>query len=464
MKRFFFVAAALCHVAGCRTTTNDSQVQNVNPDGGNGRGDQPAGNDFESTGGLRHKGFEVRFTNPVCKDYKYSPAQTVISVDGQQLTQKPKNTFCSRLDSTASANRPEAPQYKLVEWIRDADTKEIFFAYLSFSNRTVAEEICKAVKERNVKVTFVLDATTDLTRANELLACEPANGDPAYKPKLFKRGQVGGIGYAHNKIFFINPNEGNIKLAVSSGNMSSGIVLHHENWLFVQPERDTYFTEAHRCLMKGQLDHYQSKSVYEKFIKDCRKQITYQPETDIRVFFVPGEGNPATQAIESSIKEAQAIKLAAHRFGYSRLINALKTELESTSPATLQMIFDDDTYWAGQGSPTGDNASWEFTNAMSLKSRGADVKWMETNHGEHLLHHNKFLIFNMPQGSSKKSAVFTGAGNFTGTAFSSNFENFYFIEMPSIVAAYNKQYDMMWNQLASETGNLPKKDTLPPVQ
>jgi hypothetical protein len=462
MKRYFFVAAALYAAIGCRTTNDDSQVQNVNPDGRNDPA--PGGNDLESTGGLRHKGFEVRFTNPVCKDYLYSANQAVISVDGQTLTQKPKNTFCSRLDSAASASRPEAPQYKLIEWIRDADTKEIFFAYLSLSNKVVVEEVCKAIKDRSVKVTFVLDSTTDLTRANELLACEPGNGDPAYKPKLLKRGNIDGIGYAHNKIFFINPNQGNIKLAVSSGNMSSGIVLHHENWLFIQPERDTYFTEAHRCLMKGQLDHYQSKAIYQTFIKDCRKQITYQPETDIQVFFVPGEGNQATQVIESSIKESQSIKLAAHRFGYSRLINALKRELDSNGPASLQMIFDDDTYWAGQGTPTGDNAAFEYTNAMSLKSRGAQVKWMETNHSEHLLHHNKFLIFNMPQGSGKKSAVFTGAGNFTGTAFSSNFENFYFIEMPSIVAAYNKQYDMMWSTLASDTGSLPKKDTLPPIQ
>lgn len=467
MKRFLIAVAALLSIAGCRTTEEESDSKNiplpVDPDAGIPEGGTPGGvNDTESIGSLRHKEFEVRFTNPICQVYKYGTTQNVVSVSGQPLSQKPKDVFCTRTDSPISSARPESPQFKLVEWINHPDTKEIFFAYLSFSNKTVQDEVCKAIKERNVKVTFVLDDTTDLVRANELLACEPANGDPAFKPKLLRRGHTPGIGFAHNKMFLINPNAGDIRLVVSSGNMSSGVVLHHENWLFVQPFRDTYFAEAHLCLMKGQIDHYQTKAKYQSFIKTCKSQITFPEETDIRSFFVPGEGDAATKVIEENTAEAEDIRLAAHRFSYNKLIAALKTKLGSTAPATVRMVFDDDTYWAGKGTPTGDNTASEYKNATFLESRGAKARWMETNHSAHLLHHNKFIIFNMPQGSAKKSGVFTGAGNLTGTAFSSNFENFYYIDNAKIVEAYNKQYDHLWNDLATDTPNMPAKDSLPP--
>lgn len=460
--KLYLVAALLLSMAACRTTDNGSQPLDQTDPGSSGN--TANDNATQYTGALRHKGFEVRFTNPVCKDYHYSANQSVTSNSGQVLTQKPKNTFCSYTDTTVSASRPEAPQYKLIEWIKDPETKEIFFAYLSFSNRTVQEELCRAVTDRNVKITFVLDDTTDLTRANALLACAPANGDPAFKPQLLRRGHTTGIGYAHNKIFFINPNIGHMRIAVSSGNMSSGIVLHHENWLFIQPERDTYFAEAHRCLMEGQINHYQSKSKYENFIKQCRSQIQHREETDIKTYFVPGEGGEATKAIEAGVESAENIKLAAHRFSYNKLLASLKKELESNHPASLQMLLDDDIYWAGQGQQVGDNQRTEYTNAINLQRKGGKIKWMETNHGEHLLHHNKFIVFNQPQGATKKSGVFTGAGNFTGTAFNSNFENFYYIEMPEVVDAYNKQYDMMWNSLATETEMLPRQNILPPTQ
>ena len=458
----FIIVAALS--MSCRTTEEESEIKVLPGAGGNNPTPVPdpndgGGDDLEDIGALKHKGFEVLFTNPECANYLYG--QNVVSVGGQTLTQKPKNTFCTQNDAAASATRADAPQAKLLEWIKDPTTKEIFFAYLSFSNRTVQTELCKAVTERNVKVTFVLDNTTDLARANDLLACVPANGDPAFKPKLLRRGHGEGVGYAHNKVFFINPNDGDIRLAISSGNMTSGIVLHHENWLFIQPARDSYFTEIHRCLMNGQIDHHETKTKYQKFIKDCRSKITFKEETDIKAFFVPGDGEQATKKIEEAIPEAATIRLAAHRFSYNKLIAALKKELESSSPAQLSMIFDDDTYWAGKGTPTGDNTASEYTNATSLTSRGAEARWMETNHSGHLLHHNKFLIFNMPQGSTKKSAVFTGAGNLTGTAFSSNFENFYYIENQAIIDAYNKQYDHLWGTLSTKTDNMPKQNTLP---
>jgi hypothetical protein len=123
--------------------------------------------------------YTVLFTNPVCRRYAYSSNQDVVSNDGTRLEAKPENVFCTQSDGAASSARDSAPQKKLIDWIKDPDTKEIFFAYLSFSNRVVAAELCTAIQQRNVKVTMVLDRETELAAANQVLACRPGNGDPA---------------------------------------------------------------------------------------------------------------------------------------------------------------------------------------------------------------------------------------------------------------------------------------------
>lgn len=408
---------------------------------------------------LRYSDYEVLFTNPVCVDYLYD--HPVRSVGGSVLTQKPKNAWCSQRDAAASGIREEAPQQKLLSWIDDPETKEIFFTYLSFSNNVVKNALCRAIEQRNVQVTFVLDSGTDLTAANSLLACRPADGLEAHKPKMYLRGNVGGIGYAHNKTFMINPTSGKFRLAFSSGNMTSGIVLHHENWHFISPERDTHFAQAHLCMKQGQIGHADSASEYKSFIRRCRAAIPYPEESDIKVFFVPGEGDRATQFMTDAIRSAEQIRLAAHRLSYNKLLSSLKSALRSASAPELQIVVDDDVWWVGHGEQTGDNIVSEYYNVNDLVELGGEARWMETNHTEHLLHHNKYVVFNMPAGSRKASAVFGGAGNLTGAGFTTNFENFYYVEIPTVVDAYNAQYDHVWNDLATKTGDLPAENTLP---
>ena len=82
---------------------------------------------------------------------------------------------------------------------------------------------------------------------------------------------------------------------------------------------------------------------------------------------------------------------------------------------------------------------------------------METNHNSRLLHHNKFMIFR----GETVNAVFTGAGNFTSTAFNENFENFYMITIPHVKQRFAWQYWHMWTQLASDPGDLPTENVMP---
>ena len=69
--------------------------------------------------------YEILFTNPKCGVYKYKTQ--IESVGGQKLDQKPENVYCkNQYDKRRSAEQKTSPQYRLIEWINNENTKEIF--------------------------------------------------------------------------------------------------------------------------------------------------------------------------------------------------------------------------------------------------------------------------------------------------------------------------------------------------
>lgn len=420
----------------------------------------PEGSDVQAftTGpNLSYESYEVLFTNPDCADYVYPTSSTVVANDGTVLTQKPKGAYCSSADGAASGAQATSPQKRLVEWIDAPETHEVFFAYLSFSNRVVEQALCNAIQTRDLKVTMVLDRETDLGAANRVLACQPQ--DPANAPRLELRGHDATIGFAHNKVFLVNPHEDRVRLVFSSGNLSSGLVTHHENWHFVTVAGTTHFAQAHVCLMEGMLDHYRTKQEYGTFIKQCRDAIPVGEEADLKTFFVPGDGGRAGNSLKAAIRGATSIGMAAHRFGYNVIRTEIGRRLDGQNPPAVRMVVDDDVWWAGHGDQTVLNTHQEYGFVDTLVQKGMSVHYMETNNGANQLHHNKFIVFDAPQGPS----AFAGAGNLTGTAFSDNFENFYMISIPSVVQAMADQHAHLY-ELATPADRLPASNTVRPTR
>jgi len=402
--------------------------------------------------------YAVLFTNPVCQTYEYT--QDVYSVSGDLLDSKPQNAFCYPEDKEASGARPESPQYKLIEWINDPSTEEVFFAALSFSNSAVRDALCSAVTERNVKVRFVLDSNTSLDKANQLLACEPLSGDPADAPEMFLRGHEGNISIHHNKLFLLNPGQETMRIAFGSGNVSSGLVLHHENWHFITLPTSTHFAQAHLCLMEGVLHHGQAKADYSSFIRECKESIPAREEGDAKALFVPGEGGRGSNYIINAIRKAEAVDILAHRFTHSTYVEQFRRRLTGDNPPAVRMVLDDDMYWAGKGDIVGGNEPFEYDRVTTLTDAGMDARYVETNHPAHLLHHNKVMIFDLPGGQN--DTVFCGAGNFTKSAFKNNYENFYYVSIPQVVERYREQYEHMWNELATKLEDMPAENVIPP--
>ena len=402
----------------------------------------PEGKADEVAVPLKYKSYDVLFTNPLCREYKYSPA--IETADGSKtLTAKPKNVYCSRTDMPASAARPSSPQNKLLTWVEPLGANdEIFLAYLSFSNQVVGDALCAAIG-RGTKVTFVLDAASPTS--DKLKTCGAT---------ILLRGHVGSIGYAHNKIILINPHGDSeyMKMTFSSGNMSSGVVTHHENWHFIEVARESYFAQNHVCLMEAQIDADSSagRTQYKNSLTECRNAIQAPEETDIKSFFIPNrdDAKRAEKYMLGAIDEAKRIDLGAHRFGHSKLVAKLEDKLEAGN-LQMRMVADDDLYWldpvSGPASQPGENDEFEANNVKRLRTAGAgkfEDRYFETNHSEHLLHHNKYLIYRT--GTGKVFGLLAGAANLTGTGFNDNFENIYFIKIPHVLAAFDTQFARVW--------------------
>jgi len=396
--------------------------------------------------------YEVYFTNPVCKEYFYE--SPVLTNSGNFVASKPKNVYCKDDDKLINEFRITSPNYHVLKLVNDKDVKELFLTYLSFSNHQVADALCRAIR-RDVKVTFIIDSNAkDRAGSREELdmikSCRPINVEN--EPRTEFRGNISGLGYAHNKIILAHykSNPDKRMVVFGSGNMSTGTTTHHENWNFLTTNKNSYFYQVHECIKEGMLN-IQSRKDFKTFMKECRSKIATQEEEDIKVYVIPTDGKAAMANITNKFDEATSIEGAAHRFTHLQITNAIiKAEKEFKR---VRFILDDDIYWVGvRNKRTGASMFFEFLKAIKIIQAGADVRYMQTNQNGWQLHHNKFLIFNFADGSG---GVHTGAGNFTKAAFSKNFENYYYVTIPEVVNTFRTQFDHMFYELATPFGDLP---------
>ena len=287
--------------------------------------------------------FEPLFTNPVCATYNYGGP--VFTESGKTLTAKPQNVYCKPSDETASVARPSSPQYRIVQWVSDQNTKSIYMAYLSFNSKNVGRALCAAVG-RGVQLSIVLDggenpAQPELNKdAESLKSC----GRPGLVTVTY-RGSTQGLGYAHNKIMLINPKHPVTGVLFSSGNMTGGTSINHENWNFITTSGESYFAQAHVCVVEAMILAGETKTSFAKSLNDCRGKIKAQPESDIRVFFSPVDGALAMEQVKQAASSATLVEAMSHRFS-GQMAELFKGLLTSKKP--IKFILDDDIYWSAK--------------------------------------------------------------------------------------------------------------------
>lgn len=410
--------------------------------------------------------YEVLFTNPECKTYYYE--RPLVTNTGNEVRSKTRNAYCKSSDASRSQNRADSPHSRFIDWISDKNTKSIFMSYLSFSKSSITKELCYAIK-RGVSLTMIIDSNNDgdenrMREFNNIEKC--ALG--ANNVRLELRGGEGRggnkLGYAHNKIFLVNfDRQGETKVAFSSGNLSSGLATHHENWHFITTHSSSYFAQAHLCLMNGMLDHARGKKEYADYVAACKNKIQAEAEEDIQTYFVPGEGKQALSAMAKEFKNADKVMVAAHRFSLNSLNSMISDALSRNK--IVQLVADDDLHYSSvYRRGIGRNMTQEAYKVKTLERQGLEAKFIETWMDDLevpttiQLHHNKFLIFKK---GNQVNAVFAGAGNLTDAAFLTNFENFYMIRIPSVVEKFDSQYDYLFNKLGKSSEELPNTLELP---
>ncbi len=329
---------------------------------------------------------------------------------------------------------------------------------------------------------------------SEICSSDGVSLDQDYKIKRMKKQR--GINWSHTKIFMVNPKDKEkITVAFASANMSSGTTIHHENWHFVTAASKSHFMQAHLCLKEAEFNHADSRKEFIAFVKKCRSEIALTEEEDIKTFIVPGEGEAAIEMFTEAIRWSENVDLAAHRFTLRPLMIALNKAMKKGT--NVRMVFDDDLYLVGEKRLAKGlrvpNMSMEYWNVKSvmgtvsevsrkkdkpgkiestLEKDGIEARYMTTNHYSHTIHHNKYLILDNAKKSSRKPkmynkpAVFCGAGNFTKAAFikkggATNLENYYYITIPEVVEAFQKQYDYKWNKLATPYEDMILEDLKP---
>lgn len=463
----YFAATALA-LSAC--TASEGGGDPSDQDGAGGKADdadaRTCGTDRTC---LQFSAYEVLFTNPICETYGYDePMETV---GGGVVAAKPKNAYCTKeFDSANSGGRDSSPQTRILEWIDDTSAgDEIFLAYLSFSDPKVADALCSAL-DRDVDVTFVLDKKG--SKAEQVEAC---GGE------ILVRGHQGSVGFAHNKILMINPraagpaddgDEKHVRISFGSGNMSSGTHLHHENWHFIHAVRESFFIESHLCLIDALIprEHTDGKGAFRSFMNECREQITFPPEDDMIPYFIPvrDDSKALVAKLLENIEQAETIDVGAHRFSFTAMMEALKARLaDPNRPFHLRLVADDDLYWLDPMAPSvaaeiGPNTPNEAVKVRELRaaddSRGRfEERYLETNHSLHLLHHNKYLVFEGVD--SGRDALLFGSSNLTGTGFEGNLENMYFTDIPEVVDAFKNQFGLFWDG----EGQLPEGLAVAPM-
>lgn len=363
---------------------------------------------------------DIRFTNPKCGRH----------------ADKPQNAFCTRVDLQSAQSNPEGPYQKIIELIRQTDNRKMTLGTMSFSNKSIAKELCAAIK-RGVTVEVLIDSGVPFETATEVSNC----GAQIHKIGSIEEEGVRGDLH-HNKFLLVEKNNEKV-LVVSTGNFSNpALSINHETWSFIKPGLNSKIIEEHQCLIESLKKYQKDLSQFNRDLNRCRKGLVNHAEK-IESLFVPTDSKKLLTIITQQMKNSKQILMTSNRYSYDVITSAFQLNTESDRRA----IFDDDLYWGGL-QPTEDyvNEALDAKKIAKLE-KTTSVRYMQTSFGAAQKMHNKFIVFD--------SMVIVGAGNYTFAGLTSNFENFYLIKDQKIVEKFKKQFEYLWS-LSTPRQNMPQ--------
>jgi phosphatidylserine/phosphatidylglycerophosphate/cardiolipin synthase-like enzyme len=337
----------------------------------------------------------------------------------------------------------------------DPTKAKIYIAYFSFTNKPVYRKLCERA-QAGVPIVFFLDnAYRGAQITTDLVACATNNNVRFHFMGETDTSDPDNIVWRlhHNKFLIVDSGENDqpVKINFSSGNLSAyGTSLHFDHWVTATVSRTSNMYNTHMCVVAAMEQSMDPDSdgidndldnpvLYRQYLDEClQRTAALDIEEAVRLekiapLFSPNPQNNIAKKLISeinSIPTGQSLIGAIQHFTHSSIANALVAACERG--VTVKMLMDDDVL-SGESEVPGVT---EFFNSY-IDNTCIQVQFLQTNAASFQMMHNKFLVLG-------DLRVFAGAGHFTYSAMTKNYENFYLMEDSIVHQQYQALFQDMW--------------------
>ncbi len=303
---------------------------------------------------------------------------------------------CTAADKTLLVER--SPVTRKIVALVDGAQATIDIANFTFSVRAIEEAIIRA-RGRGVAVRVAMDAGQQMgdTAANRLLA--------AGVDVRFVAGSGTPVGLQHAKFMVVDK----LSLATGSNNWSStGTSINEESTIVIQSVDADPLLGGFRC-------HFEA-------IWAADHTAAGKCSTD-EVFFAPSSA--PIKMLEDELRHAtRSIDVLMHHLAFDDLVKELAKAAERGVAVRVIVNATDRAEHTGP--------AWD-----RLIKAGGKLRYKQTNNDLFQLMHHKLAIVD-------DRVVVNGSGNWSGSAFFKNFENYVRYRDPRIARPYRDLYARLW--------------------
>lgn len=310
---------------------------------------------------------------------------------------------CSTADKTALLAR--SPLISRTVAAIDAAQASVDATQFTFS-RTEIEQALLRAHQRGVRVRLALNAAADQpdTAGRRLAA--------AGVEVRYVKGQAasGSEGLQHAKFVIV---DGRVLLSGSNNWSSTGMSINEEHTVVVEASADDALVSGFAC-------HFEV--IWEQRHADASACNTDE------VAFTPG--SVGKNRIRDEIRASRrSIDILMHHLAFTDLVKELAVAQERG--VQVRLVVNE-----------ADRAEYQGAQWTRLFAAGGQIRFKRGNTAEYQLMHHKLAIID-------GAVVLAGSGNWSGSAFFNNFENFTRLREPHVVRAFEDRFAALWTTALS---------------
>ena len=324
--------------------------------------------------------------------------------DGRDFTVVLTDPYC---DVCTSADkdwlRTNSPIIREVVAAIDAAESTIDVAQFTFSAREIEAALAGAL-ERGVSVRVAMDSGQSHNALVARLAEQGAQ--TRFIAGRTGIGEENRSGLQHAKFMLVD----GVVLVNGSNNWSStGTTFNEENTIILRAERDDAFLQAFGCY-------------YEKMWESQFDTASECSTEDIQ--FSPSGGT--YRLIRDAIRASEeSVDVLMHHLVYNRLPRDLAQAAERGVRVRVVVNLADRDEHTGR--------YWD-----RLVAAGGEIRYKQTNTDMYQIMHDKLVIVD-------GRVLVNGSGNWSGSAFFNNYENFIRYTQPSVVQPFVGLFHRLWD-------------------